>query len=369
MKEDVNLVLDNSIRYNAPDTPYHKTALRIKALAAPILAQLSHSIIPPPLGGDTSYGDLESPLDILQLLLSIDSVNTARGSNLLIDSIPLESLFAQELEKRRPPSPSPPPPPDRKEMERERRKQRDAERAARRADIEAAPGLRARTRGAKAAEAISGPPSVTDVMEGGSGNMDVLAPSVVDAEEKEIARALLAFRDAPAPAPARTRSARAAVAVLEAEANVLPPTEATEEDNTNIAADDEVDDKTRDEAEDKVSATEETYTQKRERLNEARRKKRKLEGEDRNKDIPVMSEDASEQERFKYFHQGFILPEGSSRRRAVPATPPPPHRVRARAGRGTSRLLLINGTQSLIVGIQSRRNHDCRSRAAHPPRT
>jgi hypothetical protein len=38
----VNLVFDNALLYNQPGTPFHKSALRLKSAAGPILADLDH---------------------------------------------------------------------------------------------------------------------------------------------------------------------------------------------------------------------------------------------------------------------------------------------------------------------------------------
>ncbi|KAJ7173601.1 bromodomain and PHD finger-containing protein 3 [Mycena filopes] len=180
-KDDIHLVLDNAILYNKDGTTFRKAAMRILAAAQPILAdldQVSSSLhlrsTEPTDGSGPSWapgviGDLEPPLDILELLVSSDAIQDE--SDLILSADPITSLFNFEMEKRKPPAPPatpPPPPPSKDKKKRDRaaenakRKQRNAERAAAAA---AALALAAsaplpRTRGAAAAAvAVSAPAS------------------------------------------------------------------------------------------------------------------------------------------------------------------------------------------------------------------
>ncbi|KAJ7089735.1 PHD-zinc-finger like domain-containing protein [Mycena belliarum] len=161
-KDDVHLVLDNAILYNKPGTAFHRTALRMKTSVQPILSELNglssihsldpnntrHDDAPPP-----AIGDLEPPLEVLELLLSSDLIQDESEIYLFAD--PLTSLFNFELEKRKPNL---------------RRLARQAQRALRHADppavpdadknasLSAPPEIRVpRTRGAAAAAVASEP--------------------------------------------------------------------------------------------------------------------------------------------------------------------------------------------------------------------
>lgn len=110
-------------------------------------------------------GDLEPPLDVVELLVSADAIKD--DIDLILDHDPIISLFNYELGKTKPPPPPPPPPPpkapklkrDRK-AEYERKKQNKESAAAAAAALEqemqldASPGFRApRTRRVTAAAA------------------------------------------------------------------------------------------------------------------------------------------------------------------------------------------------------------------------
>lgn len=174
-KDDIYLVLDNAMLYNKPETPYFKTARRIKTAAERALPELylyvnAHLSAPPAEHTESSraenerpaIGDLEPPLRILELLRNAEEVQGE--SQLVIDKEPVESLFSYEFAvlRRLPPPPPPPSPPpavseatspltrkrDRR-AERERAKERRASAAA------ALTGGPPRTRRAKAAAGIA----------------------------------------------------------------------------------------------------------------------------------------------------------------------------------------------------------------------
>nr|VWP00090.1 Guanine nucleotide-binding protein subunit beta-like protein (Cytoplasmic antigenic protein 1) [Ganoderma boninense] len=159
-KRDINLVLDNATTYNEPSTPYYKTAVRIRNAAQALLAELDglvhhHPPAPVPnaeppadggkveevdcqpeqLGTDISMppiGDLEPPLEVLDLLMSEEAVRN--DTNLVLTSTPIESLLQFELPLIRPPAPPPPPvkefvsnPVLHERMRRKREKEREME--------------------------------------------------------------------------------------------------------------------------------------------------------------------------------------------------------------------------------------------------
>jgi len=112
-QDDIELVINNALLYNAPGTPYHTMALRIRKHAEPILANLeklslpSHAIPAPALPSSLPpIGDLEAPLDILELLQSTEVFQD--GLNLELDDDALGSLVKTASAKYKPqPPPSP----------------------------------------------------------------------------------------------------------------------------------------------------------------------------------------------------------------------------------------------------------------------
>ncbi|KAJ7065346.1 bromodomain and PHD finger-containing protein 3 [Mycena amicta] len=166
-KDDVHLVLDNAILYNKPNTPYQKTALRIQAASQPILAELSQLCASPNLRSQEDdaqpwtpppTGDLEPPLEVLDLLLSSDVIQAE--SDLILTADPITSLFNFELGKTKPPPPDPEV--ARKEERRRRDKaRRDEARAEKVARQEAQKEQREQAR-AQAKEAPAETVDVTD---------------------------------------------------------------------------------------------------------------------------------------------------------------------------------------------------------------
>ncbi|KAG6895629.1 hypothetical protein C0992_000303 [Termitomyces sp. T32_za158] len=110
-KRDIDLVVDNAILYNKPGTPFHKAALRMQNAVSPITQELrqsenlaKYSETDPA----NTIGDLEPPLEFLELLLSPESIQS--DMDLQLDDTPLASLFSYALPKLKPPPPPPPPP-------------------------------------------------------------------------------------------------------------------------------------------------------------------------------------------------------------------------------------------------------------------
>lgn len=202
-QRDINLVLSNAMAYNQVNTPFYRTALRIQATAQTELAKLDrlmhyprphpHATIseleppPPPSPPDVDVelvdekpqvdvitpqpeldpsdlplppiGDLEPPLDILNLLVSEASIR--RDTNLIITTTPVESLLNFELPLIRPPAPPPPPLPlprqkllrlQRQKPKYDRRSALERKKQERKVALDSSPGFRApRTRAAVAA--------------------------------------------------------------------------------------------------------------------------------------------------------------------------------------------------------------------------
>lgn len=102
-QDDIYLVLDNSMKYNAkPDHLYHRVAARIKTNAGPILDKLQGSNMQPSRL-PSSVGDLEPVWDVMSLLLSTPAIET--HSDMIIDAgDPMAALFSQlPLKVRTPP--------------------------------------------------------------------------------------------------------------------------------------------------------------------------------------------------------------------------------------------------------------------------
>ncbi|KAF8270626.1 PHD-zinc-finger like domain-containing protein [Lactarius quietus] len=151
-RADVNLVIENAMRYNKPGTPYYKAAQRIKSNSATLLAELDSLKSPAPLEFDghdgysrillqrniSPIGDLEPPLAVVDLLTSLDIANDL---SIILKSNPLRSLLAYELPESKPPplTPVPPIPPSRKT-----KRERKAELVKKRAELRAAAAAAAR---------------------------------------------------------------------------------------------------------------------------------------------------------------------------------------------------------------------------------
>ncbi|KAF9483021.1 hypothetical protein BDN70DRAFT_358633 [Pholiota conissans] len=117
-RDDVELVIENALSYNTAGTVFHKTALRIKKEARNVLAELEslkythpNVVVKRAEGEDEEdnlplIGDLEPPLDVLQLLISSDAIKS--DLNMELDVDPITSLINYEFAKVKPPPlPSP----------------------------------------------------------------------------------------------------------------------------------------------------------------------------------------------------------------------------------------------------------------------
>lgn len=116
VQHDIDLVLDNALKYNAPDSTFHRIAKRIQVNSRELLAELDQLATSDPdapmVDGDTHHGltgDLEPSRHLLQALLSRSGSSDERDR--------LANLFAFELEPPKEPTPPPPPPPEPKKRD------------------------------------------------------------------------------------------------------------------------------------------------------------------------------------------------------------------------------------------------------------
>ncbi|KAF8196835.1 hypothetical protein K438DRAFT_2121282 [Mycena galopus ATCC 62051] len=199
-KDDIQLVLDNAVLYNKEGTTFHRAALRIQASAQPILAELNKLSSSPNLRSSEQIdgtaapwtapliGDLEPPLEILDLLLSADAIKDE--SELILSADPITSLYNFEFQKRKPLPPPPTPPPDATELHRrrieerkEREKKQDKERRERKKEKREAEKEKARERrerdrekrAEKKAQAAARDASNGETVSGGSSIADTVS--------------------------------------------------------------------------------------------------------------------------------------------------------------------------------------------------
>ncbi|KAK7020204.1 hypothetical protein VNI00_017817 [Paramarasmius palmivorus] len=190
-KSDIHLVIENALLYNKSGSAYHKAAVRLQTASQPILQDLeslavqhlspsmfteaaveSSAVVEPkdealtPTLGNLqslpSIGDLEPPLDILELFYAPEEIKD--DLPFLLDDDPVDSLFKFELEREKPPPPPPPAKPrkgrhkptqaEREAFNAKRREQRAAAKAEKEAAIAAAEAFNwgPRTRRAVATE-------------------------------------------------------------------------------------------------------------------------------------------------------------------------------------------------------------------------
>jgi NuA3 HAT complex component NTO1 len=290
-KRDIHLVLDNAMFYNTSDSPFHRLAKRIKTGAAPLLAELDDLVVDsalvPPLthtDGETEsgefdveqqqglVGDLEASLVHLHALIQPDSANADRDN--------LASLFAFELEPLKEPTPPPPSPKKRKYLTTAERKAQWEQREA--AHRERAAAARA-TRGARAAGLAF--EEEAGWSEGaGAGGVDGGGADGVAG-------------------PSRTRGARGSRAGLG---------RVVEEDNgtgtgtgtgTSLLSEES-------------SAAQQRRMQRGVVRLEAIQKISDRERREQERALEIVTDSVDSQDQFKRFNVGWVLPEGSKRRRA-----------------------------------------------------
>jgi len=137
IQDDIELVLSNALLYNKSGTTFYKNAARLKTFAKPILDalepyKLTHNpsswsqmagtlkeekattsagdeAEPDPEHAKPPFGDLEPPVNVLELLLSTKSVK--EDLNMEVENDPIAALFNYEFAKMKPPPVTPPTPP------------------------------------------------------------------------------------------------------------------------------------------------------------------------------------------------------------------------------------------------------------------
>nr|XP_018259176.1 uncharacterized protein I303_08721 [Kwoniella dejecticola CBS 10117]OBR81334.1 hypothetical protein I303_08721 [Kwoniella dejecticola CBS 10117] len=111
-KRDIMLVLDNAMLYNPKDSPFHRRAAKIKKDAEPVLKELDviTATVRPALEHDSFSSDILSPTGDLEPLTATLSALLLRTSGAEDPSQDyLSSIFSFELEKPKEPTPPPPP--------------------------------------------------------------------------------------------------------------------------------------------------------------------------------------------------------------------------------------------------------------------
>ncbi|KAG6825753.1 hypothetical protein H0H92_002556 [Tricholoma furcatifolium] len=115
LQRDVNLVIDNAILYNPAGTPFYKAAVKMQNSSHAIFEDLRQKIKASDDSssiGSSSHGDLEPPIELLEALISTDTIQDE--IDIVLKDNPLVSLFnfaLPELKPPPPPPPTPPPPP------------------------------------------------------------------------------------------------------------------------------------------------------------------------------------------------------------------------------------------------------------------
>lgn len=286
-RRDVGLVLDNAMLYNANDNPFHRTAKRIKANSKPLLDELDtlktqsrylfrsesddddHELPSLPFG---AVGDLEPSQMLLECLLQ-----PAAG---MPNQDWLSSVFSFALERPKDPTPPPAPRPskNRKSMSAAEKRQRWEEREAKYQERVAGRSTRATEAKEKAFTEDSGVQDPTP-----------------DEDEQSVQAG-----------PSRRRSIR----VQPIESRTTEPSE----DGPSTGP---------------VSSTSSMRPQSRQQrgvagietiavLNDRERREQE-------RQLELMTPDIDSQDLFKRFNIGWVLPEGSKRRRAErPPSPPRP---------------------------------------------
>lgn len=268
------LVLDNAMTYNRPDHVYHKTAKRIKTNSQDLLNDLDKLTEQSRLanaGEVVSHGreDIVGDLEPSQVLLSA-LLHPVQDEP---DQDYLASLFAFQLEKPRPPTPTPPPPPSPKKLPKkktwaERKKQMEDRAAEHRARLEASGSTttRAGRAMAKAFAEEAGLPASSDVS----------SPAL---PQQDGSRSTRAGRR-----PARSEPD---AAVVPAKKPISESTSSTGRRREQIGV-----------------AGFETVV----RLSDKERRAQESQ-------LDLITEEVGNQDSFKRFNVGWVLPEGSKRRR------------------------------------------------------
>ena len=337
-------MLDNAITYNQPASPFYKTAMRIRNAAQAPLAELDKLVHhPASVKSDTNHvadgkveeiegqsepldvpmpqiGDLEPPLNILELLMSEESIR--QDTYLVLTTTPIESLLNFELPLIKPPAPPPPPvkrPSNETPLQQERKRRRlakEREQEEKEREIE------------KEKEREREEEREREKEKAKKGKYDRSAALKRAREERQAALdASPGFRST------RTRAGAAAAAAFEAEAG--GPSETP--DGSSVAAEDQ-------------PATEAAASSSPSEKPKRQRKSMGAPGQD----MPIAVQDVDSWQSFKMFEQGWILPADHKRRgrTAVERPPQPPPRKRAKTSTSLLSCVLWEAFNSYSTFVQ-----------------
>lgn len=276
---DINLVLDNAMAYNSPETQYHRIAKRIKTNSQEILDNLvaSHEG-----GNDADAGDLEPSKDLLEALLAPITAEVEGESQEQATRDRLSDLFLFELEKPKEPTPPPPTPPlpKKRETNAERRRRWEEREAQHQLRLAAGRSTRAQHAMADAFKHEAGLPPSSPV-----NSQPVAGPST-----------------------RRTRKSMAKPDSNETATLQVPQEEQIERVRETSAL-------SRSRSQVGVARTETI-----ERLSDKERRERE-------KAMALATDEVGNADQFARFNVGWVLPEGSKRRRTesaqVPVAPKP----------------------------------------------
>ncbi|KAK8843325.1 hypothetical protein IAR55_006980 [Kwoniella newhampshirensis] len=337
-KRDVRLVLDNAMLYNPKDNLFHKSAARIKKNAEPLLEELDviSTAYPDETGIDTSeskygpshIGDLEPTTILLQALLHGDSNANADRQDLLA------SIFAFELEKPKEPTPPPTPKPPRAP----RKSITGAEKRKRWEEREAAAKERAAARATRATKAMvkafaeeAGIP--------GSSDAEASGLSVRPTPERDVRSRRRSMRN---PAAAGVASISTV-----AEESGMPTVASTSASGGGSGS---------------ASPTKRSGTGSGSTVRPTSRPQRGVVGletiqvltdrerREQEKRLDIITQQVDPQDQFKRFNVGWVLPEGSKRRRSErpsePAHSRPPNSQSRRKSASASVKPISAGSRS-----------------------
>ena len=339
IQDDIELVADNALLYNKQGTPFHKAAAKVKKDGNALLNLLEpwKQAFPPhaqPLiNGDASHekdagdndnhstaaevppplGDLEPPLDVLDLLMSSDLIRA--DLNMELDQDPITTLLNYELARVKPiptDAPTPPAAPPRQRKKKGKRdKKTGVERMKANKDAkerEAAAARAAQLDKEEEEEEEEAERGIHAAVLGDEENREL------DDLEKERRREPYATLDASAGfrAPPKTRGAMAAAAAFEAEAHGSTPISGSSSISIPASAGPSR----------PPDSTDKTHW------------KRPSITSMSQTSIPRVVNDVDNRDSFNMFNAGWILPPDQKRGGRVPADRPvlPPPRKRQKTG-------------------------------------
>ncbi|PPQ79825.1 LOW QUALITY PROTEIN: hypothetical protein CVT25_002979 [Psilocybe cyanescens] len=331
-RHDLELVSDNALLYNQPKTEFYNTAKKTKEKTRVVLDALESvkyhhdrstwAHMPPEFKQEGEFmegssvppiGDLESPVDVLELLMSSNPIR--EDLNMEIDTDPVTSLLNYEFARVKPPPLHPPtPPPAPNARPRKAKAKRDRKAEAERAKT----NKEAREAGEAAEHATL--PEIDKQEDQTEQEQERLRRSLAREEERELQAVLDASAGFRTP---RTRNAKAIVAAFEAEARgsssasvSVPPSYPSEPLSENSKA---------------------------ERL-----KKRASIISVSQPSTPMLVDHVDNRDSFNMFNAGWILPSDQKRGGRVPTDrqPLPPPRKRQKTDHANSRLSIVSTVPS-----------------------